>query len=87
MNTINIHEAKTHFSQILTEVENGEAVVITRHGKKVAFLSVFKETTNSADPIQEAIDTIINLRSTIRLNESDSDEILSIKAMKEEGRR
>lgn len=36
--TINIHEAKTHLSQLLTRVEAGEEIVIARAGKPVARL-------------------------------------------------
>jgi prevent-host-death family protein len=32
----NIHEAKTHFSRILQQVETGEEVVISRAGEPVA---------------------------------------------------
>ena len=35
---VNIHEAKTHFSRLLEEVERGEEVVIARRGKRVARL-------------------------------------------------
>ncbi|MCC7211657.1 MAG: type II toxin-antitoxin system Phd/YefM family antitoxin [Candidatus Brocadia sp.] len=33
---INIHEAKTHFSQILNRVSSGEDVVIAKAGKPIA---------------------------------------------------
>jgi len=35
---VNIHEAKTHFSRILTRVCEGEEVVIAKAGKPVARL-------------------------------------------------
>lgn len=38
MRTVNIHEAKTHLSQLLALVEAGEEVVIARSGKPVARL-------------------------------------------------
>ncbi|HZU48108.1 MAG TPA: type II toxin-antitoxin system prevent-host-death family antitoxin [Mycobacterium sp.] len=38
MPTVNIHEAKTHLSQLLARVENGETVTIARAGKPVADL-------------------------------------------------
>ena len=38
MVTVNIHEAKTHLSRLLTDVEAGEEVVIARNGKPVARL-------------------------------------------------
>ena len=36
MKTANVAEAKSHFSALLTEVEAGEEVVITRRGKPIA---------------------------------------------------
>lgn len=38
MPTVNIHEAKTHLSQLLARVENGETITIARAGKAVADL-------------------------------------------------
>ena len=35
---MNIHEAKTHLSQLLEQIEAGEDVIIARHGKPVARL-------------------------------------------------
>jgi prevent-host-death family protein len=40
---VNIHEAKTHFSKLLTRVGMGEEVVIARAGKPVARLIPFTE--------------------------------------------
>jgi prevent-host-death family protein len=37
--TVNIHEAKTHFSKLLARVSAGEEVIIARAGKPVARLS------------------------------------------------
>ena len=39
MPVVNVHEAKTHLSRLLVQVENGEEVVIARNGKPVARLS------------------------------------------------
>lgn len=39
MRKVNIHEAKTHLSQLVDDVEHGESVVIARAGKPVALLS------------------------------------------------
>ena len=38
MKRVNIHEAKTHFSKLVEQVEAGEEVVIARNGKPVAKL-------------------------------------------------
>jgi prevent-host-death family protein len=37
--TINVHEAKTHFSKLLARVAAGEKIVIAKAGKPVAILS------------------------------------------------
>ena len=36
--TVNIHEAKTHFSRLLEQVAAGETVIIAKAGKPVAQL-------------------------------------------------
>lgn len=38
MRQVNVHEAKTHLSRLLADVEAGEEVVIARAGKPVARL-------------------------------------------------
>ena len=38
MAVVNVHEAKTHLSRLLAQVEAGEEVVIARNGKPVARL-------------------------------------------------
>ena len=42
MQTVNIHEAKTHLSRLLEAVENGEEIVIARTGEPIATLSAYK---------------------------------------------
>ncbi|HWD37442.1 MAG TPA: type II toxin-antitoxin system prevent-host-death family antitoxin [Fimbriimonas sp.] len=43
MKQVNVHEAKTHLSKLLEEVEAGEEVVIARGGKPVARLVGIEE--------------------------------------------
>ena len=38
MRTVNVHAAKTHLSQLLEEVRNGEEIVIAKAGEPVARL-------------------------------------------------
>jgi prevent-host-death family protein len=38
---VNIHEAKTHLSEILVKVTNGEEVVIARSGNPIAMIIPF----------------------------------------------
>jgi prevent-host-death family protein len=40
---VNVHQAKTHLSQLLQEVEAGEEVVIARSGVPIARLVPFRE--------------------------------------------
>ncbi len=43
MHVMNIHETKTHFSQVLNRVIAGEKVVIGKAGKPVAVLVPYQE--------------------------------------------
>ncbi|WP_428355339.1 type II toxin-antitoxin system Phd/YefM family antitoxin [Methyloprofundus sp.] len=45
---MNIHEAKTHLSQLLEQIEAGEDVIIARHGKPIARLIPY-----SVKPVQQ----------------------------------
>jgi prevent-host-death family protein len=38
METVNVHEAKTHLSRLLERVEAGEEIILARNGKAVAML-------------------------------------------------
>jgi len=41
MATINVHDAKTHFSRLLSRVEGGEEIIIAKAGKPVARIIPF----------------------------------------------
>ena len=43
METVNIHEAKTHLSRLLERVAQGEQIVIAKAGKPVACLVGYSE--------------------------------------------
>lgn len=45
MQTINIHEAKTHLSKLLENVMHGEEIIIAKAGKPIARLGPFMSTT------------------------------------------
>ena len=45
MKQVNVHEAKTHLSRLLEEVEAGDDVVISRAGRPVARLVRIAPTT------------------------------------------
>lgn len=42
MSTVNVHDAKTHFSRLLNRVESGEEIIIAKAGKPVARIVPFK---------------------------------------------
>ena len=43
--TVNIHEAKTHLSRLLSRVERGDEIVIARAGRPIARLLPFTPTS------------------------------------------
>ncbi|MBI5277994.1 MAG: type II toxin-antitoxin system prevent-host-death family antitoxin [Burkholderiales bacterium] len=59
MQTVPVHQAKDRFSALLQAVEDGEEIVITRHGKKIARIVKETEATPSPEELerrrQEAI--------------------------------
>lgn len=48
MPMMNVHEAKTHLSELLAAVERGEEVLIARRGKLVARLVAVEEPKRKA---------------------------------------
>jgi prevent-host-death family protein len=60
MRQIQASEAKTKFLQLLDDVERGDTLIITRHGKPIARLS--PETERRQAEIREAIEGIRALR-------------------------
>ncbi|MDA2919093.1 type II toxin-antitoxin system Phd/YefM family antitoxin [Desulfobacterota bacterium AH_259_B03_O07] len=48
--TVNVHEAKTHLSKILSRVLNGEEIVISKAGKPVARLVPIIEKKKNRKP-------------------------------------
>jgi prevent-host-death family protein len=70
MREVQSSDAKTHLTQLLTDVERGETIVITRHGRPIARL--VPELDQRAEAIQRTMDQIKALRATmpdISLNE------------------
>lgn len=43
MKTVNIHEAKTHFSQLINQALDGEEIIIARGGKALIKLTPYTE--------------------------------------------
>ena len=55
-------EAKTHLPRLLDEVERGETIIITRHGRAIA--RIVPEAQLRQQEIDEAIEDIKELRKT-----------------------
>ena len=47
---VNVHEAKTHLSQLLEKVLKGEEVIIARYGKPIAQITPLKEPRKDRIP-------------------------------------
>jgi len=47
---VNVHEAKTHLSKLLTRVAAGEEIVISKAGKPVARLVPWKQNAKQRTP-------------------------------------
>jgi prevent-host-death family protein len=50
MTTVNMHEAKTHFSRLVARVRAGEQIVIAKSGEPVAVLSAFVKRPRKRKP-------------------------------------
>ena len=80
MKHVQASEAKAKFAELLDQVEQGETIVITRHGKVIAQLVPDEEALTRRS--QEAIEGILELRTHTK--PVSVEEIL---AWKNEGRR
>lgn len=50
MRQVNVHEAKTHLSELLARVEAGEEIVVARAGKPVAKLVRHEQPREPREP-------------------------------------
>ena len=51
MKTIDIQEAKTHLSQLVTQAANGESFIITKDGKPLVMVSALDAAAKPARPL------------------------------------
>jgi prevent-host-death family protein len=79
MKTIGTFEAKTHLSSLLEQVERGEEITITKHGRAVARLVPVGAVNR--DRLEDVVARLKAFRKRRRLGD------LSAKALIEEGRR
>jgi len=47
---VNVHEAKTHFSELLVRLSQGEEIVIGKAGRPVARLVPYSDRTAQREP-------------------------------------
>ena len=80
MREVPVSDAKTHLPRLLDDIERGETIAITRHGRLVAHLT--PATARDADRARKALDGILALRK--KTKPMTSAEILSAR---DEGRR
>lgn len=78
MKSVGVYDAKTHFAKLLDEVERGETVVITRHGRPVARLIPMKDSPRTVD------ETIAAIREFSRGRKLEG---ITIRELIDEGRR
>jgi prevent-host-death family protein len=79
MKTVGTFAAKTHLSTLLEEVERGEEITITRHGRAIARLVPIGSI--SSDGLADTVARLKAFRRGRRLGDG------SAKALIEEGRR
>jgi len=80
MREIQASEAKTHLPRFLDDVERGETLIITRHGRAIA--RIVPEVNRRQEEIDRAIEGIMSLRK--RTGKITFEELRSAR---EEGRK
>jgi antitoxin (DNA-binding transcriptional repressor) of toxin-antitoxin stability system len=78
MLTVNLAHAKAHLSELLDKVENGEEVIITRHGKPVAQM---RQAASPKKPLD--LEALATFRATLPPQRGSSAEL--IRKMRDEG--
>jgi prevent-host-death family protein len=78
MTTVGAYEAKTHLPRLLEQVENGEVITITKHGREVAQLvPIRRRRTDIAGVVAE----LRRARASVLPGD------MTVKEMIEDGRR
>ena len=66
MRQVGVYDAKTHLPRLLDEVERGETVTITRHGRPVARLVPVKPNRRNVEEAMEELRAFgVAIRSAI----------------------
>jgi prevent-host-death family protein len=82
MRSISATEAKTRFAALLSDVERGETVEITRHGKTIA--RMVHPEADARERARRAVEQIRELKRTGRKTGITVEDILSAR---DEGRK
>ena len=80
MREIQASEAKAHLPQLLDDVERGEILIITRHGRRIA--RIVPEVDRHQEEIDRSMENILELRK--RTGRISLSELLSAR---DEGRK
>ncbi len=75
-------EAKAHLAKLLRDVERGEGIAITRHGKTVAHL--MPAAVHDQESRKAAVEEFLRRRATLPQIKMTTEEIL---ALRHEGHR
>lgn len=70
---VNVHEAKTHLSRLLAQVERGERVIIARAGKPIATLEPIVDRARPRVPGRDKGKIVIHPNFDDPLPEFDPD--------------
>jgi prevent-host-death family protein len=81
---VGAHEAKTNLGQLLDRVEQGEVIVISRHGEPIARLTPFREETNPSR-VTECVAKLDSIADGIRARGKSLSQA-EIRAAIDEGR-
>jgi prevent-host-death family protein len=80
MRRIQASDAKAHLPQLLDDVERGETLIITRHGRAIA--RIVPEVDRRQEEVDRALESIRELRErTVKVT------VEEIRSAREEGRR
>ena len=82
--TVTAFDAKNRLGRLLDRVQSGEELVITRHGRPIAWLVPFEK--KNGDRIKAALEVFRNVRESLKASgEAITRE--EIQAWRSEGRR
>src|SRR5205823_2090782 len=80
MREIQASEAKAHLPQLLDDVEGGETLIITRHGRAIA--RIVPEVDRRQEEVDRALASILDLRKRTR-----KVTLEELQSAREEGRK